>query len=768
MSLILKKGTDVVRQTLLLEDGRPFWTTDTKRLFIGDGITLGGNPTSLVSGVSGVTQETLTNLTIQPNQAIEFPHVLGVKPKQVSAYKTSALSEISLDASNMSLSNSTYANKKLTSEKTESNAIKNLTYDLCNTVNVKPVFMATPNSSSTTYFSNPVLSESDSTKVTNPLNTYNMPADAQYRGAYELPEKQIMMISSFAIVSGQNITNAFPELMLFDITNRSVLYQYNLGEIFGDRGVICYYIQGATSASVRGRLTIIGDYDEDTGIGLIARNDSLGTVFAEFNFYTGKLIEYINNPLVSNRIITSINYINDRIFITLKDADYSIYEYKPNKELVFITGFMGAGTYNMLTRIYGFDDGSYLISIDQNIRYMDVAGDVHLVSSGVGTMGAKAIAIDWNGRKYMSITFQDGWYYLYHIVNDSTYNLLHSEQLQVRQHYISVLQTWAENTGELYIELFYFGGTNGATVDKTQRVVIDATGISASGVGVKNIFTADSGTALEVDIPCIIASLSPTFSTSAGTGTKNILVKVDSWDEITDVQTVASDSGETLDIKFLANDGASDLPSPYDGILACDSTLYDNIKGIDAVGKYELTGGSGTWNLEIDGDSIMSGDITFDTDLNLTAQKIVANINANSKTSDYNNQVYAEITNGVSEITITVPNYAGIAADLNTTNIVNGGTGTGTQTPFSGAKESLLNVVKSQAGIKGFSYQIQLQTSDVDITPVFKELKLIVSEIAYDKLIDKNDNIDIYVNDTNVKIKNNSSKNITMNLELIT
>lgn len=42
MALIVKYGTDAQRQNLLLELGRPFFTTDTQQFYMGNGVTMGG------------------------------------------------------------------------------------------------------------------------------------------------------------------------------------------------------------------------------------------------------------------------------------------------------------------------------------------------------------------------------------------------------------------------------------------------------------------------------------------------------------------------------------------------------------------------------------------------------------------------------------------------------------------------------------------------------------------------------------------------------
>lgn len=55
LSLILRQGSDAERQTVIFASGEPVWTTDTKRLYVGDGTTLGGVDFAPVRSVAGKT-----------------------------------------------------------------------------------------------------------------------------------------------------------------------------------------------------------------------------------------------------------------------------------------------------------------------------------------------------------------------------------------------------------------------------------------------------------------------------------------------------------------------------------------------------------------------------------------------------------------------------------------------------------------------------------------------------------------------------------------
>jgi hypothetical protein len=46
MSIRIRRGTDAERLTIVLEEGEFGYATDTKKVYIGDGITFGGNEIS--------------------------------------------------------------------------------------------------------------------------------------------------------------------------------------------------------------------------------------------------------------------------------------------------------------------------------------------------------------------------------------------------------------------------------------------------------------------------------------------------------------------------------------------------------------------------------------------------------------------------------------------------------------------------------------------------------------------------------------------------
>ena len=63
MALQLRRGTDAERLTITPAEGEPVWTTDTTKLYVGNGVTAGG------IAVAG-NQNINTNSTVTYNSAL--------------------------------------------------------------------------------------------------------------------------------------------------------------------------------------------------------------------------------------------------------------------------------------------------------------------------------------------------------------------------------------------------------------------------------------------------------------------------------------------------------------------------------------------------------------------------------------------------------------------------------------------------------------------------------------------------------------------------
>jgi hypothetical protein len=64
MALRLRRGTDAERLTITPAEGEPIFTTDTKQLYIGDGVTAGGIVVDTVGGSGALTLSQLTDVDL--------------------------------------------------------------------------------------------------------------------------------------------------------------------------------------------------------------------------------------------------------------------------------------------------------------------------------------------------------------------------------------------------------------------------------------------------------------------------------------------------------------------------------------------------------------------------------------------------------------------------------------------------------------------------------------------------------------------------------
>ena len=62
MALQIRRGSDVDRQGITPKAGEPIFTTDTKKLYIGDGTTVGGIIVDTTAGLSSVVEDTSPQL----------------------------------------------------------------------------------------------------------------------------------------------------------------------------------------------------------------------------------------------------------------------------------------------------------------------------------------------------------------------------------------------------------------------------------------------------------------------------------------------------------------------------------------------------------------------------------------------------------------------------------------------------------------------------------------------------------------------------------
>jgi hypothetical protein len=112
-SIRLRRGTNAERLTVIFADSEPVYTTDTHKLFVGDGVTLGGNivgPLDLTWEDVGADQAGTAAAAVSAHEGESDPHsqyttaaeAAAAAPVQSVAGKTGAVtltpSDVGADA----------------------------------------------------------------------------------------------------------------------------------------------------------------------------------------------------------------------------------------------------------------------------------------------------------------------------------------------------------------------------------------------------------------------------------------------------------------------------------------------------------------------------------------------------------------------------------------------------------------------------------------------------------------------------------------------
>jgi hypothetical protein len=90
IKLKIRRGSDAQRKTVLLEQGELGYTIDTKRLFVGDGTTIGGTPAGTVSHLPRITPGGRTSIVAERGDIVYDTSMLfqltGTNSTQLSAW----------------------------------------------------------------------------------------------------------------------------------------------------------------------------------------------------------------------------------------------------------------------------------------------------------------------------------------------------------------------------------------------------------------------------------------------------------------------------------------------------------------------------------------------------------------------------------------------------------------------------------------------------------------------------------------------------------
>jgi hypothetical protein len=765
IKILQDRGSDSERLSRVLLDGEEFITESG--LFTGDGITIGGKPAFKVTTEDGTITQTIEDINLQPNETKVLEHILGATPKQITVTESTTKDSIRLGIDNLVLDGCENVNDKIRPIVTKVSD-KHPTLNFANSATVD---MKMKTLTATTYANSQKLQLVDNSKNFIDLQTYPSESIGNFYPYFTINEhkNRIYMYIDKVSTYYRNVTESgYYDIVEFDILTLNATNRFTSKDIFTlFNGSNTFYNGGGYNSSyMDSQVTIFLDYNEDTKIGLIGRSvygDNIELIKYDFN--TNENLGEITNPIIrSMQHIINISENNGVFYVMLQDykqTNIYTFDIETNEMVLLTTLSRYSASYFFSGRTFFYDDGGMLFSNGTNGVYIKNGIETSLSYVNLAPHGLNYFKIvEFNSNKYCiawadcAYTFRidkivgDG-----SIINIQPQTILNSSYINSSKCYVY------EESSNLIIELFGFktgtGYANKVTLTTSEVVSMETA---------TTIFTADTGTGTETVPFYILDEYTKTTSTSLVTAKRLDLINTTQWKSINSIKVECDSVGETAEIQFYGNDTSTVLPSPYNVPLTLDSTLYNNIKGSDLIKTFAITGTTGsTYMLALDGDTFMVNTVTFDTDLNKTALLIANEINANSLTSVLGQEVRASVS-ATNTLRVVFKSFQGIEF-FNSIAITNTGTGGGTNTNIQDGLISLLDTVKAQTGESSFCYEVSLQTTDADKTPVFSGMTWNVSSDEFREMLDTTV-IKVAVGASNIRLTNRTGSSKKVNVSL--
>ena len=776
-------GTNTERlQTVIGE--REIWTnSDDGLVFTGDGITLGGKPAYKVTSESGTITQILEDIVILAGETVSVNHILSAQPKQITSFENDNESVKSFVAPNMNLVNASLDDESITALITASDRNLDMTYAKAGTVDFKVEYLQGEGN----FLDRTNYAICDVDRNETILKNINTVVYGSYHITYFFHNKNKGLIYLYvahhgSTSSGVNTQVNNIKVMVFDIKTRSIIDEFRTCSIFNQDNIITN-LETSSTADTGGytkTILFIEKY-ESNSIGLVGKNLYGGSVeLVKYDFNAHKRISTFNNQILNGTQIKGIYENNGNMYLNLTKG-YLMYCYLVNLDTnslkLLTTLRIDSLTLTQIfkTSMSFFDDGSFSISSGNHVKYYGIDGtyqvdftDNYLLNSVIETK-----TFIFNGYKYVL-----GWGHDSHIVNlykieneSSTTHVINNQAINTGNADFGTICNIYEADYDFgggivtatYIEFFRLDITSGILSMATQ-FILNADNTYVFNIE-KAIFLSDSGDGLSLTRAMIIEYTSNAFAITAGVATHSSMIDGTLWNQIIELTFSGNDSGKTLNIQFIGNDGTANLDSPYNTAIDLNTDLNTNIQGIDLVKTYTIsTGLAGeTWQLALDGTSFMETAVVWDTDVDITTTKVLYEINANSGDSAWAKQVNA-YSDASGVITIVFPHYHGIES-VNVLNITNTGTGGGATANITSGKTALLDTIKNQNGDKIFNFKVNIQTDDIEVSPIFKSLNFKIENDTMKKQVNPFE-VEILSNDTKLEITNktNETKTITVNI----
>jgi len=782
IKVLVKRGLNADRLTTMLDEGELYYTIDTKKIYIGDGVTAGGVDPTTISTSTNMNTERISNLIVEANNVLETSHSLGEIPKHVTLYEHISRDKINLGihsdgtiAGNGMIEGRTF---KPTYETLRDSKHTHLNYDVANTTSVAFNYIDS-------YNMDIRYSECIDDGSCNIINSDSLPQLYHTTGAYI----DISDAKNYVYVTGIDdyTTNVLiSDSIVFrvydraNINNGPIVDQilkniFNM-DLFTTKPAYVEYGKGGGSY-IEYRFRIMVDYCEKTNQAIISRSyNSGGVKLSETVLYDLSTDTKINinmlQDAIKNRLVTGLYLLENETYVTVMDGNNHGHTYRYdmlNNTLVELFTMTTEYLWKTNISICGnkklFNNGRTLC-----VLYND---DTKVFVPLGSTDYAIIEAIEHNGSIYIGIL--DHYYSNYRVIRiDSAANVIDIVPYTKISDSISSatsttkykINAYVNNTDIVY-EFMHLKDTGYITKvvvhndDTYNDRVVDGDGNGL--IPEKDIWSSNVSSILLTTNSDII----PTYSTIVDTDWVTYYSSTNFIDftNVNDITHIDSNFilGDGVGQILFLNNNLSSFPAPFDTYIDLDKNiLHDRLINNDCIKIVSLGSGSSgdSYKLTINSNSFMTNTVNYDTDTSTTVDNIIAEINSNGET-EYGSPVFAEKYNSDAFKIIFKP-YPDISS-INTQNIANDSTGaTLTTTPIQSGNYGLISAIKDYPGDKKIGYSIKLKATTT--VPEFKNILFTVDAADELTIINNDQNIRAVVSPTTVKITNSSNRGMKIDI----
>lgn len=768
-------GTDEERMGQVIGDREVWVNTDNNAIYIGDGVTIGGNPSANIrTDIDNIQYQAMDNVTISPNSKKKIQHVGGsISPSYVSVME------------------------KLTQDK-ESVVFSNKTQFISSNIDIVDGYAMLEKVSEVVTAGNATYA--DATAVPKTFSTHGVtsigsvlqvnrikPDRTDYESHAALSISNEIAIDRYPLFVNNKIIN-FQHIAASVMTNSSYREMYSsmsmtihdeklneLGSIIERDIFDVSSLTGTEATAVRnGYITantgvksygFFADYNYDNSNMILA----LGTKAGIYGCIT-LWDNILDKPLKQIKIIGNVIGVHcngGKYYVVFNHTGNNnvIMQYDENLENPVPLLSFYLATSNISPSYFMSLDNGFIIGSGRRSFYVTSAGVTAMATpSSTATYFTYLNKFIFNGHTYIATaTTENVEINIYRIEGDESLTHLHNEILGSSDADIGILQYFrvgdgavsGNMAGHLYAEGSFHTGSG--TTDVAWLVEFDVDGVFVQTSNVVNPWLSTAGIGLNTTYFFPIAPYHTTHQLT-GSITPNIPTDVSLWTEIHKTVPRYIKNNKTLNVQFLGNAAQPTLPGYENPIDIAD--VDNEILGSICYATMAVpTTANATYDLAINGVSIMSSVVTR-VDSDQVVHDIVNVINATTPIGIEKPLAYVSSD---SNIRVEFPLSSG--STMNTAVLSNTGTGVGTIVNFANGKDTLLKTIKDQVGVSTFNTKFVFETDDETITPRICSFDFMVSGLFRKKMVDPS-KIGISVDGSFVYLENNSNVPSVVDIKL--